>query len=327
MIKNIILEKPVSWIESNTTGHYVNVFYNNLLQILKSYNLNIKIIDVFYAIDGGLKYNRTPEFDNSDTLYISYHTYGIIIKNLFRIKENYLPGFFSIDPKGYSGFSELADLDFDFLLKNINYTSAKIFIESIKNDLIKNNSSKYSQNKFTTNNIPKNAIFFPLQVQNDTVMELTGFNFYDLIDSVCKNISYPIIIKPHPYSIDIEKLMNKLENISSKHKNIIISQASVHQILASCECCMTINSGVGFEALIHNKPTITFGKSDYAYVSYNCDNKKDINDTLINKCITNHNEEKNIKFLYYYLKNYCVYYTDTLALKNKIKNELLSNSK
>ena len=71
MIENIILEKPVSWIESNVTGNYVNLFYNNLLQILKSYNLNIEIIDVFYAADGGLKYNRTPEFNNFNTLYIS----------------------------------------------------------------------------------------------------------------------------------------------------------------------------------------------------------------------------------------------------------------
>jgi hypothetical protein len=327
MIKKIILEKPVSWIKSETMGFCVGKLYENLFKILKSYNLNIEIIDIFYTGCGGPEYHRTPKFNYLDTLYISYHSYGLIVPNLLRIKENYLPGFFSIDPKGYSGFSEIADIDLNPKLDSIDFEIAKNFILNIINDIVKNNKSKYPQNNFNSNhNVLKNTIFFPLQVQDDSVLELTSFNFYDLLEYVCQNITFPIIIKIHPYANDIKNLKQKILDIIKINKNIILSDASVHQILPNCDCCMTINSGVGFEALLHNKPVITFGKSDYNTVTYNCYDKQQINDQLFYECLKNHDTVKTIKFLYYYLNTYCIYYDDFESLKNKIDNIIKTNN-
>lgn len=326
MIKNIIVERPVSWINSDITGRYVGILYDHLLNIFKSYNINIEIIDIFYFGCNGLRYDRTPKFNNSDTLYFSYHTYGDIVNNLWRIKESYIPGFFSIDPKGYSGFSKLADMDKNYILKDIKLNIAKKFIYNIYKTIIKKNISKYNQNIFKNNySIPNNSVFFPLQVQNDTVLDLMSFEFYNLLEHVCKNITYPIIIKIHPYSIDIDYLRKKILDLSLIYPNVILSEESVHQILPKCKCCMTINSGVGFEALLHNKPVITFGKSDYHTVTYNCDKKEMINNNLILNCIKNHNPNNTIKFLYYYLNDYCIYYNNINLLKTRIENILNNN--
>lgn len=312
----ITIENPVDWFKDPPIAKYLKPFYKNLISSCKDHFKDIEFVDVFYQKK--MPYNRTPEFNFLDTIYISYHTYGDIVPNLFRIKESYLPGFFSIDPKGFSGFSKFSDENLDEQFKIINYTNAKNFVESIKNNLIKTNTSKYSQNEFVNSDIiPNNSIFFPLQIESDVVLKLSNFNFYDIIDTVCENISRPIIIKLHPLSIDNKILEKKIKDIVLKHKNVTITDLSIHQILPSCDCCITINSGVGFESLLHNKPTINFGKSDYCHVSYYCDTKEKINDNLINCCISNHNKENNTKFLYYYLNNYCFYYTDILQWKDK----------
>jgi hypothetical protein len=326
MINNIIIEKPISWIESEDLGDYVKIFYNNLLDILNEYNIDLNIIDIFYAgCDSGLDYNRTPKFNFNNTLYLSYHTYGGSLDNLWRIKESYLPGFFSLDKKGYSGFSSFSDLTINELnLDKIDYNLAYTYIHNIRNKLIKENKSKYIQNKLNINvNHFNNCIFFPLQVQNDTVVDLSRMNFYELINEVCYNIDLPIIIKPHPFSIDKDKLNTTLNQIIKDRSNVHVSYASIHQILPRAACCITINSGVGFEALMYGKPVLTFGKSDYHIATYNYSNLHQINNKLINECILNHNNINTIRFLYLYLNNYCMYYTNIEDMKSKINNILI----
>lgn len=323
MIKKIIVENPISWMDIAGIGSYVKIFYKNLLDVLKSYNVDLKIIDINFPTSAGPKYDRTPVFDHSDTLYISYHTYGDKVPNLWRIKESYLPGFFTVDAKGFSGFSEFSDTINYETIKQIDYNFANQFLEEIRNKTIKNNISKYPQNKFTNNkNTVKDFIFFPLQMDKDVVINLTKFDFYDLIELVCRNIDFPIVIKIHPYSLDMKP---KILKIISKKNNISLTECSIHEIIPNCKCCITINSGVGFESLLHKKPVVTFGKSDYGMATQYCQNKEQIKNDLIHECINNYNSINTTKFLYHYLNNYCFYYNDICNLKLKIQNIILKN--
>jgi hypothetical protein len=43
---------------------------------------------------------------------------------------------------------------------------------------------------------------------------------------------------------------------------------NIHDLVSRSSAVFTINSGVGFESLFHDKPVITFGDSDYARVTY-----------------------------------------------------------
>ena len=69
------------------------------------------------------------------------------------------------------------------------------------------------------------------------------------------------------------------ENIS------IVSDVSIHELFASAKAVVTINSGSGFEALLHLKPVITLGKADYSAVPYECKTLEDIENSkhFINK--------------------------------------------
>ena len=46
-----------------------------------------------------------------------------------------------------------------------------------------------------------------------------------------------------------------------------IDNANIHTLLSHSKAVFTVNSGVGFEAILHQKPVFTFGRADYDCVS------------------------------------------------------------
>jgi capsule polysaccharide export protein KpsC/LpsZ len=326
MINKIIVEKPISWMKNKFLGIYTTDMYNNVLNALKEFiqNKDIKIINTFFhtAKDDPLKfYRRTPCFNSEDTLYLSYHTYGEAKENLWRIKENYLPGYFSVDKMGYSGFSDFANKQ-----NTINHMAddqtINSFLKNLSNNTFSQNLSKYPQVLINNTFNLKDYIFFPLQIEKDTVMSLSRFDYYELISIIANNITnYKIVIKPHPRDNN-KKLMPLLSSLKNSHNNIFISNLSVHQLIPNALCCMTINSGVGFEALLYGKPCITFGKSDYDNCTTRCISKEQINNKLIEVAVLEHNMQHINQFIYHYLNKYCIYSTDTTGIKQKILNLL-----
>lgn len=94
----------------------------------------------------------------------------------------------------------------------------------------------------------------------------------------------------------------------------IASDISIHELLPLSKAVVTINSGAGFEALIHLKPVITLGKADYSAATYEC---KDVEDIKNCKQFINAPADKLQikKFLYAYLNRA---YKSPAELLNKI---------
>lgn len=96
----------------------------------------------------------------------------------------------------------------------------------------------------------------------------SNFSPIELIENIIhliieKNII--LYIKRHPRCQDekLTKLLIQYQN----NKNIVFYDGSVHDAISQATTVYTINSGVGFESLLHLKPVITFGKSDYMCVT------------------------------------------------------------
>jgi hypothetical protein len=321
MIDSVIIEKPISWMENKEIGPVVTSLYDELYKEIKEKNLQIQTVNIFgHSITDNpiIFYNRTPNF-NKNTLYLSYHTYGDHKKNLWRIKESYIPNYFSIDSMGYSGFSYMASNQPQLMSSlNIDLDTANEFVSNTIKNLSINNESKYPQPEFNDIFTLQDYIFFPLQIDTDTVISLSYFDYYELILSIINNITdYPIVIKPHPKSKNINKL---LKIIQQSNANVIISDLSIHQLIQNALCCITINSGVGFECLLYGKPVLAFGKSDYDSCTTICNHQKDINNRLVEKTILSFDSAYVNKFLYYYLNYYCISIDNMYAIK-KILNK------
>lgn len=89
-----------------------------------------------------------------------------------------------------------------------------------------------------------------------------------------------VLYKPHPkengpWSWGVREIIK-----SGIWKNCsIIDGVGVHQLLGECLGAVTINSGSGFEALLHLKPVVTLGRVDYSIATRNCSTAEDIAST------------------------------------------------
>ena len=96
--------------------------------------------------------------------------------------------------------------------------------------------------------------FFPLQLIDDSVQKLARFKMLDAAATAVK-LAYEtkqrLVFKRHPLckSNEVENfLLNACDG-----EQIILLKSSVHDLIAGSIGVITVNSGVGFEALLHLK--------------------------------------------------------------------------
>ena len=268
---------------------------------------------------------------SENMFYFSYHSIGKPNKQILRWKEGYLSNMITFDSKGYSGWSSLCDETINKLLKNISQKKANKYFDKLANKYIKNNQSKYIQPTNSDFKFPEeNFIFFPLQTLNDSVMEHSYFNPLKLIKKVIKILSsknIPLVIKQHPRCNDKE-LKKYLQKQLQKGK-IILFNGSIHEAISKATTIYTINSGVGFESLLHLKPVVTFGKSDYMSMTKNINQLKfiEVNPFYL---LSNKRKNKIKRFIYYYIKYKSVFINDDKKLKQiifKVLHRYLKNTR
>lgn len=110
-------------------------------------------------------------------------------------------------------------------------------------------------------------IFFPLQVSTDqqVLVNYQGGSIFSAIDEAihkAKEIGNPLIVREHP----AESMKSLVRDYLQKKENggyLKISSAPVSELIKHCTTIITINSTVGLEARINNKPVIFIGKSFY----------------------------------------------------------------
>ena len=110
-------------------------------------------------------------------------------------------------------------------------------------------------------------VFFPLQIPTDQAIRyFSDFSEEEVVTAVIewsKQSGVPVVFKPHPVS---KKAMANFEQ-QVRSAGCYWSTAHVHDLAAHAAAVFTINSGVGFEALFHLKPVVTFGRAEYDAVT------------------------------------------------------------
>ena len=111
-------------------------------------------------------------------------------------------------------------------------------------------------------------IFLPLQIpQDQSIRYFSDISEQEMVNALtawARSHGVAIVMKPHPAN---RKLMKSFEQYADG-ENIFWSGGHVHDLISNATALYTINSGVGFEALFHLKPIVTFGKAEYDCVSF-----------------------------------------------------------
>ena len=199
---------------------------------------------------------------------MSYHTFATDRDGILHYKESSLKGVCSFDEAGYSGAARTSSES------NKSAPDAAPPSDSVLSytELHKTGAlSKYTDTADASQADPSNAlhagkyILVALQVSDDSAARWHGMNPMDMVRWCCEAIDgedLRILVKPHPKD-NFKQFRDRLNALADEHQNIQITTDALEPLLENAALVVTANSGVGLEALLYGKPTITTGLSEY----------------------------------------------------------------
>ncbi len=113
--------------------------------------------------------------------------------------------------------------------------------------------------------------------------------------------SRPLYIKPHPNQTLEE--MDRLTGYHDPSAGVIVTQASIHDLLAAADCVLTVTSAVGFEAFLHKKPVVLAGQTDFWQNAVTLTDPAKLGEAM-EAAMGRHWPHE--KFLVWYLRHQCV---------------------
>lgn len=256
-----------------------------------------------------------------ESIIFSFHSYNND-KNVFSIKESPIYGLYSVDKNGYSGWSDIC-VNFDSYIDKINKINddkAKNIIEEKRFFFKKTKLSKHMQPQNRVP-LPTNYLFFPMQVNSDSVTDHENINAMDALDyiaALAEKTGRTLVIKRHPMcksrGIDI-----KIEYLSATNSNVLFVNANIHELIEGSSAVIACNSGTSIEALILGKPVYCFGRSEWYEAAHKIEKLKDFDAVFLNDKhgVMSVFQEK---LLAYLLSEYWVKFDDIASMKERIKD-------
>lgn len=233
---------------------------------------------------------------------ISYHTTGKR-DGWLHLKDAAIPGYYRFDKKGYAGFSSFGELEvLPAVCFEVSNDEVGSVWHGVKSTIIDAKVSKYRQSTVLFDLPEEPFLFFPLQMLNDTVAPLAWIPMLEALDCVvkhCEKSGKKVVVKRHPMCkrADVEAALSKV----AKSTSAIISSASIHDILPKASAVVTVNSGVGFEALLYQRRVITVGASEYGVATDRCRTLAELDAALFVEKQVDKNAIK--RFVWLYMKN------------------------
>ncbi|WP_275593262.1 glycosyltransferase family 29 protein [Rhizobium gallicum] len=135
--------------------------------------------------------------------------------------------------------------------------------------------TKAPQNADHLNQLPEFDILAPLQVPGDDALvyhsDVSLERFIEELAKFAELSGVKVMFRQHPFDeTDIFDRMRK----KFASKAVVFSRAGhIHDCLSRAKVVAVINSGVGFEAMLFDKPVITFGRAIYDPAVFTADLK------------------------------------------------------
>lgn len=264
----------------------------------------------------GARY-RVPTGITNDKIYLCYHSHSENLKNnVWHVHTSSLAGYFTVDRKGYAGFSEPASSpEFFEDSKSIDLTIARNFFDKFATEFINSNTSRQYQPDLELD-IDEPYVFLAGQLSYDSVViNLSHINPpQEYYNAIAEAVNCKVVYKRHPAEL-VEGRSNKLS--MPKYPNVIPYTGSIHTAIKNAMAVYVINSGVGFEALLHKKRVFTAGKCDYSPVTNILKNLNDVKNSvgLFNQPI---DEDALVRYMYHLINNVYVNVYNRKSIRDKI---------
>ena len=192
--------------------------------------------------------------------------------------QSVFPELFTIDSKGWGGGATFIPRG----IIAINESRDHLFPGGIDGTIfekyrkrIHTNQSKFAQPDDDIKLDFGKFIFVPLQLPHDeTIKYHSDISVPEFVESLCSWSSkhrVPIVFKGHPANIQsMEPLVEIINRYADSYSHIkYVTDISIHKLIDASSAVYLINSGVGMEAMLHIKPIVSFGRSEYQNYVHN----------------------------------------------------------
>lgn len=271
--------------------------YEVLPEILDDMNIEYKMLYIKKDV------RRIHQEPNS--IYLAWHNHGTL-PNIWHLKTAYMPNYFYFDKTGYGPWSEITDkCDYNMPVELIRKD-----VEKFCKEYIDNNESRVRQPK-SVHGLPEEPYVLVLgQRPDDAVSEFAYIDTNSLMHKVSdlyKGTKYKVVTRGHP--LDSSKSYGTPYDLQAT--------GNIHDCIAGASAVYTVNSGTGFEALLHGKRVFTSGVCDYRWATTEIKTDDDLKRSidLVEEPI---DEDNRIQFLYYFMQYHLMNVNDRDSIERKI---------
>lgn len=242
--------------------------------------------------------------------------------NLF-YKEMHMRGLFTVDDQGWGADHSRLLTPPD--LSAVSTSDAERFCRSMRAEFLTNGRSKFDQPAM--NDIPpqvKPYFFAPLQMPGDDVImyhsPITVPQYVALLSQWAEQRGRHVVFKLHPGQMPAE-VVEEIKKWTASSSNVFLMNENVHSLISGAHAVLVINSGVGFESLIHGKPVVTLGACDYQWVTF----RGTVSDLDAawewGNAFSDHDRLQGFRFIHYYYHHHA--YLTSEATRVRVKPRVM----
>lgn len=286
--RGICIHVPGDWLHD---AGAVLPFYRRLCDGFDRLDVSWKFVE----INRELAQNRVK----SDNLFHIFNHGRISHPRVLNAGIAYVYPYWHLDPAGIRAFSSIADAPFQPRL--IDGPTARRFMRKLRARLVGKRTSRYEQPQ-ETEPLPQAAAAIFLQSESHrNVGETLYLDRWTMVETTSASTPRPVIVKPHPREMETA-LFDQLLKLQTRHPNLHIALGNIHDIIAASDRVVTINSAVGVEALLHEKPVILCGRTDFNHIATTVKTPDDLRRALEKPAPT----VRYAKYLYWYFGQQCL---------------------
>ncbi|MEH3145952.1 MAG: hypothetical protein PGN34_11530 [Methylobacterium frigidaeris] len=190
---------------------------------------------------------------------------GLDLPVYFYMQE-YMPWLFTVDPAGWGAGASVYPVPSGDLVERPAAGEADAF-EHYRSQLDQRTlGTKFPQPSRQDSAHPESPsydLFIPLQIPHDQVIRFfSDVKLAEMLEAVtafATRRNLRLVMKPHPANLKATRPFQSLAD----GRNIVWSEGNIHELIAQSKSVFTLNSSVGFEAMLHGKPVVTFGRTLY----------------------------------------------------------------
>jgi hypothetical protein len=238
------------------------------LPMLRGLGLDVVLIP--QTFNAGPAFAAPFDLDDPNLVcIIANHKYSYRVHPKLLNYRRYFSNRYLLDYGGYSGWTITPPLS--ELMATADTATAEAFCAHERH----NTMAPLGWPKEVTSRDP--YVFVPLQLQNDSVEALAFVHPSEMLDMCIRYFvprGWQVVTKLHPKDRNPEMLA--LAERFTKHPRVTLASSPSIRLVWHASAVAVVNSTVGWESVLAQKPILSFGLSDYSQVTFPIHNECDM---------------------------------------------------